>query len=293
MEESAGTIPFPGSRSQRFTIDDPNRVVRSLWIGKLSPLERLCMESFVRQGHEFQVFMYEPATDVPVGVVVRDAAEIVPATRIMPNQLGQGKGSFAAFADLFRYQMLHELGGWWVDMDVFCLQPFTFEAPYVLGAEDKPVANGVIKVPRGCEMMQRICRDARQIDLTTVLWNETGDIVGRAVADLGLMRYVLAAETFSPIVWHELPSYVRGKKRFVPDQRLMPCTCTTRCGAAKNSTNGPATVRTRSWKSSNTTPACPPALGISPVGHAGCPGEGQGSHCHGLFWPGSSGPACW
>jgi hypothetical protein len=163
--------------------------------------------------------MYEPATDVPAGVVVRDAAEILPATRIMPNQLGQGKGSFAAFADLFRYQMLYDLGGWWVDMDVFCLKRFTFDAPYVLGAEDKPVANGVIKVPRGCEMMARICRDARQIDLAKVLWNETGDVVGRAVADLGLMRYVLPSETFSPIVWHELPNYVRGKNRFVPDER--------------------------------------------------------------------------
>jgi Glycosyltransferase sugar-binding region containing DXD motif len=219
MQQGADILPLAMARREAFALDDPNRVVRSLWIGKLSPLERLCMESFVRQGHEFQVFMYEPADDLPPGVVVRDAAEILPAESIRQNQLGQGKGSFAAFADLFRYRMLHDLGGWWVDMDVFCLRPFTFAAPYVLGAEDKPVANGVIKVPPGCELMRRICEDAAKIDLATVLWNETGDIVGQAVADLELMHFVLPAEVFSPIVWHELPAYVRGKKRFQPLER--------------------------------------------------------------------------
>jgi hypothetical protein len=177
------------------------------------------MASFVHCGHSFELFRYEPAHDVPSGVVVRDAAEILPPSRIHRNRLGKGKGSYAAFADVFRYQMLSDLGGWWVDMDVFCLKPFTFAAPYVLGAEDKPVANGVIKAPRGCGLMKRICREAQEIDLTKVWWNETGDIVGQAVADLGLMRFVLPAETFSPIIWHELPDYARGKRRFQPQDR--------------------------------------------------------------------------
>lgn len=218
-DEPLAIQAFPGSRAERFAVDDPNRAVRSLWIGELSPLERLCMASFVHCGHTFELFRYEPVDDVPPGVVVRDAADILPPARIHRNQLGKGKGSYAAFADVFRYQMLSDLGGWWVDMDVFCLRPFDFAAPYVLGAEDKPVANGVIKAPRGCPLMKRICREAQEIDLSKVWWNETGDIVGEAVADLGLMRYVLPAETFSPILWTQLPDYALGKRRFEPNGR--------------------------------------------------------------------------
>ncbi len=199
-----------------FAANDPNRVVRSLWIGPVSPLERLCMESFVRCGHEFHLFMYDPVADLPPGVVVRDAASILSPARVFRNRLGKGKGSYAGFADVFRYQMLHDLGGWWVDMDLFCLKPFAFDAPYVFGSEDKPVANGVIKAPRGCDLMRRVCEECRQIDADKVWWNEAGEILYRAVHELDLLGWVQPPETFSPIVWHELPQYVRGKRQFTP-----------------------------------------------------------------------------
>jgi hypothetical protein len=205
--------------SLMFHPDDPNRVIQSLWIGDISPLEWACMQSFVRCGHEFHLYVYDPIPAAPAGVVMRNAREILPAKRVFRNRRGIGKGSFAGFSDLFRYTLIYDRGGWWVDMDVFCLRPFQFSAPYVLGSEDKPVATGVIKAPRGCQLMRQAIYNAEQIPPASVKWNELGNVLGHAVADLRLMHYVLPSETFSPLVWHETPDYVRGNRRFTPSKR--------------------------------------------------------------------------
>lgn len=174
----------------------------------------MCLGSFSRQGHDVHLYAYEPQPDAPRGVRVLDANEIIPEKAIFRTRKGRGKGSFACFADLFRYKLLFDRGGWWVDTDVFCLHAFDFEAPYVLGAEDKPVANGVIKAPAGCELMRRTYEAARDYDYRTILWNELTDILTRNVIDLGLARYVLPSHIFSPIAFDEIPDCVRGQREF-------------------------------------------------------------------------------
>jgi len=39
------------------------------------------------------------------------------------------------FADLFRYKMLYEHGGWWVDLDLILLRPLTHSPPYCFATE--------------------------------------------------------------------------------------------------------------------------------------------------------------
>jgi hypothetical protein len=197
----------------------PLPVINGLWIGQLSPLEQLCIKSFVVQGHPYHLYTYDRLDNVPDGVTVQDAGEILPQSLIFRNQLGKGKGSLAAFSDLFRYKLLLERGGWWVDTDVFCLKPFDFSAPYVFGAEDKPVASGVIKMPQGCPLAERCYELARQVDPKTIVWNELVAILERGVKDMGLMSYVLRPETFSPIAWHDVPDYILGRKNYRPSTK--------------------------------------------------------------------------
>jgi hypothetical protein len=177
------------------------------------------MSSFVAQGHSVHLYTYDPIDNVPHGVTLRDAAQILPPSQVFRNRLGKGKGSLAAFSDLFRYKLLLDQGGWWVDTDVFCLKPFDFAAPYVFGAEEKPVASGVIKMPRGCELAEICYESARRVDPNTITWNELVNILERNVRDLDLMSYVLPEETFSPIFWRDVPDYVNGLKRFEPTPR--------------------------------------------------------------------------
>ena len=65
-------------------ITSADRAIHGLWIGSnLSRLELLTLHSFVRFGHKFQLWVYDAlATPVPAGVVLRDANEILPRSRI-------------------------------------------------------------------------------------------------------------------------------------------------------------------------------------------------------------------
>ncbi|MBU8536857.1 glycosyltransferase family 32 protein [Falsiroseomonas tokyonensis] len=126
---------------------------RSFWHGgPLSPYEELCLASFVRQGHRFELFTYDPALVVPAGVVRRDAAAILPQDRIYFYEAGLGRGSVAGFANLFRYTLLAREPGWWVDTDVLCLRPDPPQAPCFFAWEGPDLAlvgNAILRLPPG------------------------------------------------------------------------------------------------------------------------------------------------
>ncbi len=119
-------------------------IFRSLWVGsKLSALEKTCARSWIYHGHRFELFVYDDVGEIPDGVVVRDANEIIPEREVFLWQ-----GCYAIFADLFRWTLLYEQGGYWVDMDVLCLRPFDFKETLLFGCEHSNAASvGVLKLP--------------------------------------------------------------------------------------------------------------------------------------------------
>lgn len=109
----------------------------SFWHGQLSWLEQLCIASFVRNGHRFHLYAYEPMHSLPDGAEWRDAAAIVPREEIV---FYKGVGTVAVFSDYFRTVLLRAGAGIWVDCDVYCVRPFAGLGPYVLGYERAPTA---------------------------------------------------------------------------------------------------------------------------------------------------------
>ncbi len=105
--------------------DSPHQpaVFQTFWYGSaLSPYEMFCLRSFVDHGHHVDLYTYDHALEVPAGVTRRDAAEVLPQTDVFVYQHdGFGKGSPSAFSNVFRYQLLRDRGGWWIDTDVVCL----------------------------------------------------------------------------------------------------------------------------------------------------------------------------
>jgi len=90
--------------------------------------------------------------EVPDGVAIRDANEILPHDSIFVYRTDPGRGNPSAFANLFRYKLLSMRGGWWVDADVFCLRPFDFATDLVFGLEGPGRVNScVIKAPAELE----------------------------------------------------------------------------------------------------------------------------------------------
>ena len=94
-----------------------NRVIQGFWQGPFTTMERLCVESFMQNGHEFHLYCYEKPEGVPEGVVVKDAREIVPESQVSTFRCS------THFSDFFRVNLLLKRGGFHSDMDNICLRP--------------------------------------------------------------------------------------------------------------------------------------------------------------------------
>ena len=119
-----------------------NKIVQSLWIGPcLSLMERSCIKSFLDKGHEFHLYVYGETKNIPEGCKILDGNEILPESEIFyykknSTNCGKSEGSVSAFSNLFRYKLLFEKGGYWVDMDMVCLKYFDFKDEYIFSSEE-------------------------------------------------------------------------------------------------------------------------------------------------------------
>jgi hypothetical protein len=179
-------------------MDAANKMINGLWIGpKLSKIELLTIRSFLGMGHSFRLWVYEPvSTPLPAEAEIADASQIMPREQVFAyknqNKYGHGKGSVAGFSDIFRYKLLHEKGGWWVDMDVTCLKPFDFTSPYFFRSHHElSIVGNVMKCPPHSELMKLCYEEAiASIDENNTDWHKPIEILNKHVALLKLQNYI-------------------------------------------------------------------------------------------------------
>ena len=176
-----------------------NHIVHGLWIGDtLSALELLTIYSFLQHGHEFHLWVYENIKPpIPKGVLIKDGNEILDRKFVFSYEKGDshglGKGSFAGFSDVFRYKLLHEKGGWWADMDITCLRPLEFDAPYVFRNHDYlPVVGNLMKCPKGCDLMKNCYEEAiQEVNAQNTHWLKPVEILNKHIKKLELTSYII------------------------------------------------------------------------------------------------------
>ncbi len=184
-------------------------IIQSLLIGNPTLLNKQCISSFIDMGHEFHLYVYENFM-IP-GIKLMDANEILPKSSIFRYQNGFGKGSVSAFSNLFRYKLLFEKGGWWVDTDVFCLKKFDFTTEYVFASErtksgEETPASCVIYVPNKSEIMKYCIDEVSKKDLAKIKWREIGpSLLTRAIKRYELDSYLKPYYLFCPVDWWDVP----------------------------------------------------------------------------------------
>jgi hypothetical protein len=185
-------------------------IIQSLWIGpRLSTMERLSITSFLRNGHPFHLYAYQRIEEVPDGAVVLDANEILPSSRIFKYT---GYDTYSGFSNFFRYKLLREKGGWWVDTDTVCLKPFEFREPFVFasvmvpdgpdGSSIPAIAPGILKAPRASALMQSAWDFCDAVNPSELTWGQSGPLlIRRLVPEFSLQQYVQSPEAFCPLPW--------------------------------------------------------------------------------------------
>ncbi len=184
--------------------------INSLWIGnELSLMEILSIKSHLKQGHEYHLWTYDLIKNIPSDVIIERGQEILHASEIFSYKTGEGKGSYSAFSNLFRYKLLLERGGWWSDTDVVALKPFDFKDDFVFASERS--LNGfsspttcVIKLPANSEIAKYCYTYASQIDRNTLDWGTIGPkLLTKAIFLHKLDKFVESPTCFCPINWFD------------------------------------------------------------------------------------------
>lgn len=189
-------------------------VIQSLWVGtQLSLLEQLAASSFLYNGHAFHLYVYEEVSNVPAGVEIKDANKILDKSLIFKYI---DRETYSGFANLFRYKLLYDKGGYWVDMDMVCLRPFSLMSEYVFSTEgQRRVGNCVIRAPKGSTLM-RYCYETilDRGNLKLTQWGETGPIFFRdVVKNFNLSHYAVDPEVFCFIPYEKVGDIVRKSSK--------------------------------------------------------------------------------
>jgi len=183
-----------------------NKIIQGLWIGpELSVMEQLSVASFLRNGHEYHLYVYDEPKNIPFGTVVKDATEILPSSNIFQYK---EYPSYAGFSNFFRYKLLLERGGWWVDTDTVCLKPFDFPEQYVFSTEISKglevINSGILKAPAGSEVMTYAWGVCQSKNPEHLRWGETGPrLMAEAVKKYSLEKYKKPHQVFCPLGFWE------------------------------------------------------------------------------------------
>ncbi len=196
--------------------------IQSFWFGKeISKMEKLCISSFLKNGHIFDVYTYEDIADLPRGANQLDANLILPREKIFFDS----SGGIAAFSDWFRYKMLYEKGGWWVDLDVVCLRPFDVAEDYCFATENYSSNNQtgitccVIKAPARAEFLKVILD---YIDSSAphsgIQWGTFGPgLIHSVLQEFDSSEFIMPVNVFCPVDWTEMRTIAYEPRELPPD----------------------------------------------------------------------------
>jgi hypothetical protein len=187
----------------------PYASVQTLWIGDaLPPMQQLAIRSFQAHGHAVELFTYGATERIPEGTIILPAESVIPRESIyLLHNAGRFSGSYAAFSDLFRYKLLLERGGWWVDLDMICLRSFCISESLVFASQRSrkrgwTAATCVIRAPAGTDLIAECYERARFHVSRDTSWGVIGPTLLHDVIQRHKMsEFIKPVEAFCPIDW--------------------------------------------------------------------------------------------
>ncbi len=195
--------------------------VHTMWLGeRLSGLEKLTLASFAGHGHQVTLWAYDDLTgQAPKNVTLRDAEAIFPRARILPKTnaepgVGVGVGSVGGvFSDLFRYRVLHEMGGIWADMDVTALRPHLFDGDYAFRPHRLGAVGSIMQAPKGSPFLAWVYEQTEAIAGPETPWLAPIHILNEGIRRFGLEGMIVGGmSNFDQ--WGEIRPFIEGHRPF-------------------------------------------------------------------------------
>ena len=156
-------------------------------------------------GHEYHLYVYDDVKDIPMGVVIKDANEIISESEVYKRKFLTKEEVYCGFSDYFRIKLVIDKGGYWADTDFVCLKHFDFPEKYVFSSEmlsdgTERINTGIIKCPQNDYYLKQIYNHMNNSAIRT---SQKGYIFGRHMVEhiekYNLDKYVKKYDTFCKI----------------------------------------------------------------------------------------------
>ena len=190
------------------------------------------LTSVIVAGHQVKLWSYTPEALIGIpslGIEIRDASEIIP--RPLFEELS-AKCEIRYFSDIFRYAVLYESGGLWLDCDVILLRPFAYSGDFFLNFEwsvsKNSICGNALFAKARSGHMRRLYEDAMTTAFSNNFsWGDVGpELLSRYVASAHgreLQNWLASPMFFNSINWNELASFDQPVKElgvYLNDRRL-------------------------------------------------------------------------
>lgn len=184
-----------------------NKIVQGFWVGELNILCYLTMKSHLENRHIFHLYIYKKHFNLnskylPNGVILKDASEIFEYKEISTNF----HHMYATLSDIFRYKLLFDKGGIWVDMDVVNVKPYDFKEDYVFCGELDTNNNfifngGFIKAKKKSKLM----KDCYETSLKLIQNNDIisngligPKLINEKITEYNMKHYMIKSDNIYP-----------------------------------------------------------------------------------------------
>lgn len=174
---------------------------RLFWAGpRLSPYEELGLLSLVARRQRVFLFSYDRSLQVPQGVELVDANEILPARQIHQFTFPNGETAPSPHANLFRYEALKQFGGWYCDLDVVLAHDAPPGVDVSFAHEDEhTINNAILRFPANAPLMAAAAGAARNL-MSGDEWGASGPkLLTRLVREMNLGKLARPADAAYPV----------------------------------------------------------------------------------------------
>jgi hypothetical protein len=201
------------------------QVVQTFWHGRaIGAYQLLCLRSFADRGHQVEVFSYDSDLRLPGWIERRQAAEILPRDQVLRPLEGK---RFAIHGHLFRYALLHQRGGWWIDPDVALLKPDLPDQKLFFAGYDifNRTSTGALKFPKGHPIIQAALNKTLSLGGDVAAWEQAGaSLLTDLIRENGLDAALRTQGPLGPLTWFEVPDLFDPARTADLEARCNPAT---------------------------------------------------------------------
>jgi mannosyltransferase OCH1-like enzyme len=182
------------------------QTVRTFWGGgAMGPYQLLGLRSFADRGHRVEAFTFDRALTKPSWITWQDAADIIPAERVV-HEIAE-PGQSAIHANLFRHALLHRHGGWWIDPDVVLLGTELPDADtfFARSHDTQLVSPAAMKFSESHPTLAEALIHSAPFDETPEQWDRLGAaLLTECLAADDLLERCQPPDVVSPISWFDV-----------------------------------------------------------------------------------------